>query len=87
MAVCHPINAPKWRTPLIAKVVALTAWTISALLMVPIFMYANTLELENKVNDIMAVEYKFTFKVLLKYVKLKLVRHIDIDNAVKFMSW
>ncbi|CAL8126332.1 unnamed protein product [Orchesella dallaii] len=50
LAVCHPINAPKWRTPLIAKVVALTAWTLSALLMVPIFMYANTLELDDKIN-------------------------------------
>jgi len=44
MAICQPIRAPKWRTPLIAKAVALTAWTISALLMVPVFMYANTLE-------------------------------------------
>ncbi|ODM97955.1 Somatostatin receptor type 4 [Orchesella cincta] len=50
LAVCHPINAPKWRTPLIAKVVALTAWTLSALLMVPIFMYANTLEIDAKIN-------------------------------------
>ncbi|XP_035704901.1 somatostatin receptor type 5 [Folsomia candida] len=50
LAVCHPISAPKWRTPLIAKTVALTAWTLSALLMVPIFMYANTLEIDNKVN-------------------------------------
>ncbi|CAL8126372.1 unnamed protein product [Orchesella dallaii] len=50
LAVCHPINALKWRTPLIAKLVALTAWILSALLMVPIFMYANTLELDDKIN-------------------------------------
>ncbi|CAG7837005.1 unnamed protein product [Allacma fusca] len=50
LAVCHPIRAPKWRTPLIAKLVALTAWTLSALIMVPTFMYANTLEINNKTN-------------------------------------
>jgi len=43
MAICQPIRAPKLRTPLIAKAVALIAWTFSALLMVPIFVYANTL--------------------------------------------
>ncbi|XP_035706735.1 somatostatin receptor type 2 isoform X2 [Folsomia candida] len=50
LAVCHPISAPKWRTPLIAKFTALTAWTLSALIMVPIYMYANTLEIDNKIN-------------------------------------
>ncbi|XP_023725724.1 somatostatin receptor type 2 isoform X2 [Cryptotermes secundus] len=46
IAVCHPISSPKVRTPLISKVVSLTAWTASALLMVPIFMYASTVERE-----------------------------------------
>ncbi|CAL8123005.1 unnamed protein product [Orchesella dallaii] len=50
LAVCHPISAPKWRTPFIAKLVALTAWTLSALIMVPIFMYANTLEVDQAIN-------------------------------------
>ncbi|ODM96394.1 Somatostatin receptor type 4 [Orchesella cincta] len=50
LAVCHPISAPKWRTPFIAKLVALTAWTLSALIMVPIFMYANTLEVDEAIN-------------------------------------
>ena len=44
IAVCHPISSPKIRTPLISKVVSLTAWTASALLMVPIFMYASTVD-------------------------------------------
>ncbi|PSN46174.1 hypothetical protein C0J52_16074 [Blattella germanica] len=44
IAVCHPISSPKIRTPLISKVVSLTAWTASALLMVPIFMYASTMD-------------------------------------------
>lgn len=43
IAVCHPISAPKYRTPVIARCVSLTAWAASALLMVPVFMYAATM--------------------------------------------
>uniref|UniRef100_A0A0A9YNR1 Somatostatin receptor type 4 n=1 Tax=Lygus hesperus TaxID=30085 RepID=A0A0A9YNR1_LYGHE len=41
VAVCHPITAPKMRTPFISKIVSLVAWTASAVLMVPVFMYAK----------------------------------------------
>ncbi|XP_054711727.1 somatostatin receptor type 2-like [Uloborus diversus] len=44
VAVCHPISSPRYRTPFIAKFICLTAWTVSALLMVPIYIYANVLE-------------------------------------------
>ncbi|XP_012233865.1 somatostatin receptor type 2-like [Linepithema humile] len=44
IAVCHPISSPKMRTPFISKVVSLTAWTTSALFMVPVFLYANAME-------------------------------------------
>ncbi|XP_066939400.1 somatostatin receptor type 2-like [Macrobrachium rosenbergii] len=44
IAVCHPISSPKFRTPMISKLVSLTAWTLSALMIVPVFMYSNTLE-------------------------------------------
>lgn len=30
IAVCHPISAPKYRTPFIAKFICLTVWTVSA---------------------------------------------------------
>ena len=43
VAVCHPISSPRYRTPFIAKFICLTVWTVSALLMVPIFMYASTI--------------------------------------------
>ena len=43
IAVCHPISSPKFRTPVIARCVSLTAWAASALLMVPVFMYAATI--------------------------------------------
>ncbi|KAI1291795.1 Somatostatin receptor type 1 [Halotydeus destructor] len=46
VAVCHPISSPRYRTPFIAKFICLTVWTVSALLMVPIFMYANIIDTE-----------------------------------------
>nr|UVI03433.1 allatostatin C receptor 1 [Procambarus clarkii] len=50
IAVCHPISSPKFRTPMISKLVSLTAWTTSALMIVPVFMYSNTLEYNDLVN-------------------------------------
>ncbi|XP_050029589.1 somatostatin receptor type 2-like [Dermacentor andersoni] len=44
VAVCHPISSPRYRTPFIAKFVCLTAWTVSALLMVPVYMYASVVD-------------------------------------------
>lgn len=43
IAVCHPISSPKFRTGIIAKVVSLSAWLLSAFLMLPIFLYATTI--------------------------------------------
>lgn len=50
IAVCHPISSPKFRTPLISKLVSVTAWTLVALMIVPVFMYANILEMHGKKN-------------------------------------
>ena len=47
IAVCHPISSPKFRTPMISKLVSLTAWTLSALMIVPVFMYSNILNESN----------------------------------------
>ncbi|XP_014212372.1 somatostatin receptor type 2-like [Copidosoma floridanum] len=44
IAVCHPISSPKLRTPFIAKIVSISAWTLSAIFMIPIYMYANEME-------------------------------------------
>lgn len=51
VAVCHPISAPKIRTPFISKVVSLSAWTVSAILMVPVLMYSNTMIDENNIRS------------------------------------
>lgn len=47
IAVCQPISAPKIRTPLISKIVSFTAWTASVLFMIPVFLYADTMEYIN----------------------------------------
>lgn len=47
IAVCHPISSPKLRTPFISKIVSATAWLTSALFMVPVFLYANTMETQS----------------------------------------
>ncbi|CAH1378818.1 somatostatin receptor type 2-like [Tenebrio molitor] len=44
IAVCHPISSPKWRTPLISRIVSLLAWTCSIVLMTPIIEHATELE-------------------------------------------
>lgn len=46
IAVCHPIAAPRLRTPFVSRVVSAAAWTASALVMTPIFMYTNLIHRE-----------------------------------------
>ncbi|KAK9890776.1 hypothetical protein WA026_012121 [Henosepilachna vigintioctopunctata] len=41
IAVCHPIAAPRWRTPLISGIASILAWTSSILLMLPIIQHAT----------------------------------------------
>lgn len=41
IAVCHPINSPRWRTPFISRLVSLLAWTASAIFIIPVVLYAN----------------------------------------------
>lgn len=47
IAVCHPIAAPRLRTPFVSRVVSAAAWTASALVMTPIFMYTTLIPTEN----------------------------------------
>uniref|UniRef100_A0A182JQL4 G-protein coupled receptors family 1 profile domain-containing protein n=1 Tax=Anopheles christyi TaxID=43041 RepID=A0A182JQL4_9DIPT len=46
IAVCHPISSPRFRTPLVSKAVSAIAWTASALIMLPVMLYANTIHRE-----------------------------------------
>ena len=47
IAVCHPINSPRFRTPLVSKIVSVIAWCISVILMLPIILYSMTIDHEN----------------------------------------
>lgn len=44
VAVCHPISSTRYRSPLVSQVVSLWAWVTSALMMLPVMMYAGTFE-------------------------------------------
>lgn len=46
IAVCHPISSPRFRTPLVSKIVSLMAWGMSALIMLPIMLYGEWGRLE-----------------------------------------
>ena len=50
VAVCQPINSTKFRTPMISKIVSVTAWTISALMATPVVMYADAITVHGKSN-------------------------------------
>ncbi|EDV97869.1 somatostatin receptor type 5 [Drosophila grimshawi] len=50
IAVCHPISSPRYRTLHIAKLVSALAWSTSAVLMLPVMLYASTVEQEDGVN-------------------------------------
>ncbi|XP_026467815.1 somatostatin receptor type 2-like [Ctenocephalides felis] len=45
IAVCHPISSPRFRTPFISRIVSVIAWIASALFMIPVFLYASTIEI------------------------------------------
>ncbi|XP_037934453.1 somatostatin receptor type 5-like [Teleopsis dalmanni] len=44
IAVCHPISSSQYRTPFVSKVVSGIAWLTSALLMLPVILFANTVQ-------------------------------------------
>lgn len=48
VAVCHPVASPRYRSPFVSKVVSAVAWTASAIIMLPVMLYATTIEKESK---------------------------------------
>lgn len=47
VAICHHISSPKYRTPMVSRIVSLVAWATSAVIMIPIFLYANVINKGN----------------------------------------
>ncbi|XP_053953650.1 somatostatin receptor type 2-like [Anastrepha ludens] len=62
LAVCHPISSPKLRTQRIAKMVSAIAWLTSAVLMLPVILYASTVIQEDGVNLSCNIEWPETYK-------------------------
>lgn len=48
IAVCHPISSPRYRSPFVSRIVTAVAWTTSAMIMLPVMLYATTIEKDNK---------------------------------------
>lgn len=48
IAVCHPVSSTRYRSQNVAKFVSGCAWTASAVIMLPVMLYANTIEKENE---------------------------------------
>lgn len=50
IAVCHSMSmaSTRYRSPFVAKIVSAIAWTASAIIMIPVMLYANTIEKENE---------------------------------------
>lgn len=44
IAVCHPISSPRYRTPMVSKMVSAFAWLTSVLLMLPVILFANAVK-------------------------------------------
>lgn len=44
IAVCHPISSPRFRTPLVSKIVSVIAWCVSVILMSPIILYSRKID-------------------------------------------
>ncbi|XP_053685048.1 somatostatin receptor type 2-like [Sabethes cyaneus] len=44
IAICHHISSPKYRTPFVSRVVSILAWVVSALIMLPIMLYGESIE-------------------------------------------
>lgn len=80
IAICHHISSPKYRTPLVSRIVSIIAWCCSVLIMLPIMMYANVTEQANgrftcaiiwpdNPNNLVPGQYAFTiYSLILGFV-------------------
>ncbi|XP_037959599.1 somatostatin receptor type 2-like [Teleopsis dalmanni] len=62
LAVCHPITSPRYRTLHIAKKVSAIAWLTSAVLMLPVILYASAVTQEDGVNFSCNIDWPETYK-------------------------
>lgn len=48
IAVCHPVSSSRFRSTTVARLVTGVAWTASAIIMLPVMLYANAIVKDNK---------------------------------------
>ncbi|XP_073841599.1 somatostatin receptor type 2-like [Musca autumnalis] len=62
LAVCHPIESPRYRTLRIAKLVSMIAWITSAILMMPVILFASTIRQEDGINFSCNIDWPEVYK-------------------------
>ncbi|XP_013113887.1 substance-P receptor [Stomoxys calcitrans] len=62
LAVCHPIESPRYRTIRIAKLVSVIAWVTSAVLMMPVILFASTVRQEDGINYSCNIDWPEVYK-------------------------
>lgn len=62
LAVCHPIESNKYRTLRIAKLVSILAWLTSAILMLPVILFASTVRQEDGINFSCKIDWPEIYK-------------------------
>ncbi|XP_005179254.2 somatostatin receptor type 3 [Musca domestica] len=62
LAVCHPIESPRYRTLRIAKLVSMIAWITSAILMMPVILFASTIRQEDGINYSCNIDWPEVYK-------------------------
>lgn len=62
LAVCHPIESPRYRTLRIAKLVSMIAWITSAILMMPVILFASTVRQEDGINYSCNIDWPEVYK-------------------------
>lgn len=72
IAICHHISSPKYRTPIVSRIVSAVAWIISAIIMIPIIVYSDVVENPNGRTTCafdfysgQTIEYSFTLYTLI----------------------
>lgn len=77
IAVCHPISSPKWRTPMISRIVSVAAWTCSVILMIPIFNNARQVPKVLPNNETLS-------SCIIEWPKSNTTNSSDTDSASAF---
>ncbi|CAH1966688.1 unnamed protein product [Acanthoscelides obtectus] len=80
LAVCHPISSPRWRSPIVSKIVSFLAWTFSIILIIPIIQHAKEVEMDGKKSCV--IEWGTYFNSSDNFTD-----EVDVGSAKIFTSY